>query len=786
MAVEDEGDVTFFGKILQFFVFILTLIRAAIGIPLMLLGSGLSYLGAQIAELFCNYQASPDKKSFELPQFASNYLTLLKYSSTDNDSQTNWKVIGAVVSLVIGVIISLVLIYSKPKDGGAEEVHVRGSSIWYTFLFLILFALLVYFLYIMNKDTILQEQANIALGSLDANFMYGSQTATDTIWEFFKSWGGVFGAMGFTVFMIFLFTSVLKDSKIDEKGFQTTSYVMGAVGAILFSLFAMRTFGSLKLGVLLGIGVLAFIGYMIYYAAKHPTEGLFTFENFITTVGIFSSLLMFYLVFKTNHEGEFNITYERIKMIVLFFCFIALTIIFKTSAPGDIVEKYFGHLVVTTIVMAVFILLYLIVLMVTPVVSENTVQGTRNLLEVLNSKTWWLFGALLLFLIVVTVGFTVKLDDLKKGNFGWAVTIVLITSIIFGLLIFWPKIPKFSSNFVDITQTMTSYKVLLGLLGSTISGLLIYWVYKVAMGFKKDSGNSVSQSITNLLLAVVILTFVYKILIIEFPSVTTGAISLFFDLLFYIPCLISKFIDAVMESYFGSEKGTIPLLIFCIIFFWLYAKLPEYSMKLLVGGGKVLQDDSVSLRNKKVLATYGDLNSLGQFNYRYAVSLWAFIDAMPPNTNENYNKYCSVLSYGGKPDLLYNPSLNTALVTMKLTDIDETQYDILDISSTVYEDTYLLENERIVIVKRIENLPLQKWNNFVLNCDGGTIDVFLNNELLASKIKMVPYMTYDNMTIGQKNGLYGGVYKVVYHEQPMTQNQIYYAYNSIVHGIKIP
>ena len=78
------------------------------------------------------------------------------------------------------------------------------------------------------------------------------------------------------------------------------------------------------------------------------------------------------------------------------------------------------------------------------------------------------------------------------------------------------------------------------------------------------------------------------------------------------------------------------------------------------------------------------------------------------------------------------------------------------------------------------------WNNFVLNCDGGTIDVFLNNELIASKIEMVPYMTYDSIVTGQQNGLYGGVKKVIYHETPMTQSQIYYAYNSIVHAIKIP
>jgi hypothetical protein len=786
-----------FNKILEFFVFILVLIRAAIGIPLMLVASGFSYLGGVVADFFCNME-SPDFKlgpQVKVPEFARDfvdkYVTLLKYSKTDQDSSLNFKVLGAIFVLVVGVIISLVLIYSKPKEG-SNEVHVPSTTTWnsigLTVLFLLLFGGLILLLYSLNKRQIIQEQANVALGTLNANFSYGSQTFADSSWSFLQNWGGVVGAMVFTIFMIFLFGSILPSEKVNQETFKDASYVIGLILAVLITLFINRTFGSSKLAILLGAALFAFVGYMIYYAYKNPTQGLFSFENFITAVGIFSSLLVFYLVFKSNHDsGEFNITYERIKMLVLFFCFIALTIIFKTSAPGDIVKKYFGHLFALTITLAVFILLYLIVLTITPTVGDSSVQGTRNLLDVLNSKTWWFFGFFLLFLIIVTFGFSFLTEDIKKNqNFGWAVTIVLITSILFGFMIFWPKVPQFSSNFVDISDTMTSYKALLGALGLTISGLLVYWIYSFSMGLKKDKGESITQSISNLILILIVLTFVYKILIIEFPALTTGWISVILDLIFYIPCLISKAIDGIMAAYFGSEKGTIPLLIFCILFFWLYAKLPDYSMKILVGGGKVLQEDSISLREEKILAAYSDLNPLNKFSYRYAISLWAFIDAMPPNTNENYNKYCSILSYGGKPDLLYNPSLNTALVTMKLTDVDETKYDILDLSGTVYEDTYLLENERMVIVKKIENLPLQKWNNFVLNCDGGTIDVFLNNELIASKIEMVPYMTYDSIVTGQQNGLYGGVNKVVYHDTPMTQSQIYYAYNSIVHAIKIP
>ena len=56
------------------------------------------------------------------------------------------------------------------------------------------------------------------------------------------------------------------------------------------------------------------------------------------------------------------------------------------------------------------------------------------------------------------------------------------------------------------------------------------------------------------------------------------------------------------------------------------------------------------------------------------------------------------------------------------------------------------KKEKKIFVK--DTLPLQKWNHFVLNYDGGTLDVFLNNELVGSKIKVVPFMTHDVITSG--------------------------------------
>ena len=75
-------------------------------------------------------------------------------------------------------------------------------------------------------------------------------------------------------------------------------------------------------------------------------------------------------------------------------------------------------------------------------------------------------------------------------------------------------------------------------------------------------------------------------------------------------------------------------------------------------------------------------------------------------------------------------------------------------------------------------LRLQKWNNFVLNYDGGTLDVFLNGELIASKSGVVPFMRFDTMETGAINGVHGGICNVKYFENSLKKNMIQSIYNT--------
>jgi hypothetical protein len=93
-------------------------------------------------------------------------------------------------------------------------------------------------------------------------------------------------------------------------------------------------------------------------------------------------------------------------------------------------------------------------------------------------------------------------------------------------------------------------------------------------------------------------------------------------------------------------------------------------------------------------------------------------------------------------------------------------------------DDLVQENSPMIVYKK-DNFLLQKWNNLILNLSSGTLDIFINNELVKSVNGFVPYMTLDQLTIGSNNGIQGGICNLIYYNRPLTSSNIYYLYNSV-------
>ena len=116
--------------------------------------------------------------------------------------------------------------------------------------------------------------------------------------------------------------------------------------------FFIQTPGVLKL--------ILYTMFLIVFFRLVPSDTLNTYAYIITPITILSSMFVFYNTYKTSYVEKFNINYERIKSLILFFCFMTTLIVYYSVDPGGYISKYFGSSLIITILLAVFSFLYLI------------------------------------------------------------------------------------------------------------------------------------------------------------------------------------------------------------------------------------------------------------------------------------------------------------------------------------------------------------------------------------------------------------------------------------------
>jgi len=307
-----------------------------------------------------------------------------------------------------------------------------------------------------------------------------------------------------------------------------------------------------------------------------------------------------------------------------------------------------------------------------------------------------------------------------------------------------------------------------------ISGLLIFWI---SYNIENLSGSSsIVSFVLNLLLVAVILGIIYKTIYVKFPvgnSKKDALFSLLGNILFYIPCLLSNGFDwlgkLAVGEYNATNAGSFMMLLLAIVLILGYLKTPSLFNFISTQGGNQLVNMPVYTDTQYNLGGYQDLTGSDEFDYQYAISCWIFIDTAGPNMNSNYNKYTSLLNFGNKPNVLYNGGKHSLMITMQQKNLQ----NVTKNKMTDFDD----EGNRIIYINN--NILLQKWNNLIINYNGGTLDIFLNGELVNSSIEVIPYYTFENLTIGENNGIKGGICNVVYFRQALTSQNIYFLYNTV-------
>lgn len=514
-----------------------------------------------------------------------------------------------------------------------------------------------------------------------------------------------------------------------------------------------------------------------------PSNVLQNYSLFILIPSLLIAIFLFYNAFKTNYVQNFDINYERIKMIILYFCFITIGIVYYSIDPGGYIKKYFGVSSLFSLILAFLGFLYLIVLFTLPDTYDLFISSKKstNLLE--NFSSFSIYGTVLfiIFLIVITSiissfpnGFFSKIQN------NFAMVLILIVCVLWVILLisnmFTYTYGVKDKSLMD-TNISIYKKTFLALIGIIFSGILIsYLVYNIQSLTGKTG---IPSFILSILLVLCVLTIIYKIIYVQIPSNEINKnknsfFSLLFNIVFYIPCIFAGFFDFIIKSfiyeYKNSSSTTYLLLLLVIILAALYFFIiPFLQVKFNNQGGKQLLNTQTNLNILNTLSDYESLNGNSNPKYQYAISFWVFIDSAAPNTNSSYNKFTSIFNYGGKPNVLYKANTNTLMITMNQEQLsDKTNNNLIEY------DEY---NNRIIYVNN--NFLLQKWNNIVINYNGGTLDVFINGELVKSSNEVIPYMKIDTLTTGTDNGINGGICNVIYFKTPISLVNIHHIYNNL-------
>jgi len=252
-----------------------------------------------------------------------------------------------------------------------------------------------------------------------------------------------------------------------------------------------------------------------------------------------------------------------------------------------------------------------------------------------------------------------------------------------------------------------------------------------------------------------------------------NVLKLFGNLVFYLPCLMLDTVDMLKKQYSLTTRTTLILLAMESIFILAGHLLPSAVVKAINHTGVHLLSAPVTTTTLTPITKYEiqfvDANGVHQIplpssgvatavllqNYNYGVSAWFYLHPQPPNTNANYDAtaYTNMLQIGSfGPAIQYNPKANAMRFSIYGTPIKAT----------------------------ITDIPMQTWNNVVINSDKGVVDIFINNKLVytGTHLPNSPDHKLFTVSIGQSDGIHGEMCNVMLNTTPFTKTEITWLYKT--------
>ena len=239
------------------------------------------------------------------------------------------------------------------------------------------------------------------------------------------------------------------------------------------------------------------------------------------------------------------------------------------------------------------------------------------------------------------------------------------------------------------------------------------------------------------------------------------------SLINFIPCLFINLAEYIKEQFNLTSNSALILLFIEVVIIALRF-IVAYILKQVNKNSNAnkLIKKPVSLHYKTSLGKYmsekeqkdNNMFEKDYFNYNYALSFWVWIIPEAKSVSEAYNKKTEIINIGDVVKLNFN----------------DNKIDIF--ASTSVKGKKIPKMEKLFTIHEIN---YQKWNNFVINYSGGTLDIFKNSELISSTPNITPISSNKLGSVGEKDGVYGGIKEVVYYKKPLTNQEIDLNYKNL-------
>lgn len=347
-----------------------------------------------------------------------------------------------------------------------------------------------------------------------------------------------------------------------------------------------------------------------------------------------------------------------------------------------------------------------------------------------------------IYLIVIVYYTTKDPDKIFTKTYLYAsfIIIPLFISVIYIL-------SKSSSNSLANTYDYVKYSVAI-----ILFLLFIYFLNTIQLSSQIVYLATGAIQLITFLMVIVALAIIYKVGYNVLYKIE-GWPGFIINLIFYIPCMLLDLLEYIKNDLKQAPKAVYILLIIELILVLLYIYVPKFvntvSKSLSNKDGKVVLKEPLLISNETKLSSYVDLQKVTDktqiINNKFAISAWVYVVSLAP-THSPYNTDATIFEFSNyHPRLIYNGAKGKFKAFFN------------QASSTEFE------------------MPLQKWNHVVFNYTKSNADLFINGELKGSVPRDAVNENLsigDIISVGQPDGLSGGICNIVYFSHPLLSYEI--------------